>query len=184
MTLKPNSQSDIVKEYRNTIGFFATGVTVLIVEREGEVRCMTANAVSSLSLDPVQLLVCPSKKASFSEFLRQGSHFTVNILGIHQEDISNYFAGSKNDTQDNQLYYDNLFAESFTAPRLKDCIASFACRINKQYDGGDHWIVVGEILELYKNDKSLEPLLFFGGKYHYPAKVEAEHIEPSADPYK
>ena len=186
MTTNSNTDShpDIVQNYRSTIGLFATGVTVLIIEHEGEVRCMTANAVSSLSLEPVQLLVCPSKNASFAEFLQEGTHFTVNVLGIHQEDLSNYFAGAKTEAEDNQQHYDNLFSESFSAPRLKDCIASFACRISKQYDGGDHWIVVGEVIDLYKNDKNPEPLLFFGGKYHYPARGDDEHIQPAADPYK
>lgn len=173
-----------IQEYRNTIGLFATGVTVLIIEHEGEVRCMTANAVSSLSLEPVQLLVCPSKKASFSELLQKGAHFSVNVLGIHQESLSNYFAGAKTEEQENQTHYEQLFSDSFSAPRLKDCIASFACQITQQFDGGDHWIVVGEVLELYKNEESLEPLLFFGGKYHYPASVEDEHIQPAGDPYK
>ncbi len=67
-----NNNSDLLQNYRQTIGLFATGVTVLIIEYQGEVRCMTANAVSSLSLDPIQLLVCPSKKAAFSEFLQEG----------------------------------------------------------------------------------------------------------------
>lgn len=174
----------LVQDYRNTIGLFATGVTVLIIEHEGQVRCMTANAVSSLSLDPVQLLVCPSKKAAFSELLHQGTHFTVNVLGIHQEKLSNYFAGAKTETVENETHYGNLFSDSFSAPRLKDCIASFACRISHQYDGGDHWIIVGEVLELYKNNKEPEPLLFFGGKYHYPAIPDEEHIKPGADPYK
>ncbi len=173
---------DLVQNYRNTIGLFATGVTVLIIENEGDVRCMTANAVSSLSLDPVQLLVCPSKKAAFSELLKEGAHFTVNILGIHQEDVSNHFAGAK--TELDEIPYEQLFSDTSSAPRLKDCIASFSCKINKQYDGGDHWIVVGEVEDLYKNDADIEPLLFFGGKYHYPAKVEEEHIKPAGDPYK
>ncbi len=175
---------NLIKDYRSNIGLFATGVTVLIIEHEGEVRCMTANAVSSLSLDPIQLLVCPSKKAAFSELLQEGANFTVNILGIHQEDVSNYFAGAKIDMDDSQVHFEHLFSDSFAAPRLKDCLASFACKINKQYDGGDHWIIVGEVLELYKKDEELEPLLFFGGKYHYPAKPEVEHIKPAGDPYR
>lgn len=179
-----SQQSNLIRDYRSNIGLFATGVTVLIIEHEGEVRCMTANAVSSLSLAPIQLLVCPSKKATFSEFLKEGVNFTVNILGIHQENVSNYFAGAKSDLNESQVHYQHLFSESFAAPRLKDCLASFACKINKQYDGGDHWIVVGEVLELYKKDENLEPLLFFGGKYHYPAKTEDEHIKPAGDPYK
>jgi len=177
-------KTDLIKDYRSNIGLFATGVTVLIIEHEGDVRCMTANAVSSVSLDPIQLLVCPSKKAAFSELLKEGANFTVNILGIHQEDVSNYFAGAKVDLDESQVHYEHLFSESFGAPRLKDCLASFACKINKQYDGGDHWIVVGEVLELYKKDEKLEPLLFFGGKYHYPAKTEAELVKPIGDPYQ
>jgi len=182
--IKSMEQPELIQEYRNTIGLFATGVTVLIIEYQGQVRCMTANAVSSLSLDPVQLLVCPSKKAAFSELLHKGAHFTVNILGIHQENLSNYFAGAKTETIENEVHYGQLFSDSFSAPRLKDCIASFACRISQQYEGGDHWIVLGEVIELYKNNKEMEPLLFFGGKYHYPAIPDDEHIQPAADPYK
>ena len=177
-------KSDLIQDYRSNIGLFATGVTVLIIEHEGDVRCMTANAVSSLSLDPIQLLVCPSKKAAFSELLKDGAHFSVNILGIHQEEVSNYFAGAKIDMDESKVHYEYLFSDSFGAPRLKDCLASFACKINKQYDGGDHWIVVGEVLELFKKEEQLEPLLFFGSKYHYPAKGEDEHVKPAGDPYK
>ncbi len=184
-TTRSEEQPELVQEYRNTIGLFATGVTVLIIEYEGQVRCMTANAVSSLSLEPIQLLVCPSKKAAFSELLYKGGHFTVNILGIHQEEVSNYFAGAKTTTIENEVHYDRYFSDAFRAPRLNDCIASFACQITAQHDGGDHWIVVGEVLEVYKNPhKTPEPLLFFGGKYHYPAIPDEEHIQPGADPYK
>jgi len=177
-------KSDLIKDYRTNIGLFATGVTVLIIEHEGEVRCMTANAVSSLSLDPIQLLVCPSKKSAFSEFLTPGANFTVSILGIHQEDVSNYFAGAKKDMDDSRVHYEHLFSDSFSAPRLKDCLASFACKMTKQYDGGDHWIVVGEVQEMYTSDQQQEPLLFFGGNYHYPSKTEDKHIQPVGDPYK
>jgi flavin reductase (DIM6/NTAB) family NADH-FMN oxidoreductase RutF len=184
MSSKLDNQSELVQNYRQTIGLFATGVTVLIIEHEGEIRCMTANAVSSLSLDPIQLLVCPSKKAAFSELLQEGAHFSVNILGIHQEELSNFYAGAKTSLQDEETFYKPLFSNDFTAPRLKDCIASFACQIKKQYDGGDHWIVVGEVMELYQNETKPEPLLFFGGKYHYPQVPEVELIKPAADPYQ
>lgn len=184
MTKQTEQPGNLVQAYRNTIGLFATGVTVLIIEHEGDVRCMTANAVSSLSLEPIQLLACPSKKASFSELVKEGAHFSVNILGIHQEDVSNYFAGAKMDIADSQVHYEKIFSNVASAPGLKDCLASFSCKINRKYDGGDHWIVVGEVEELYKNETDIEPLLFFGGKYHYPAKVEDEHIPPAGDPYR
>ena len=176
-------QAERLKAYRDAIGLFATGVTVLIIEHAGEIRCMTANAVSSVSLEPVQLLVCPSKQASFSELLDNDAMFTVNVLGIHQERLSNYFAGAKDEYSNREQHYDYLFSESITVPRLKDCIASFACKISQKFDGGDHWIVVGEVLELYKTDNVSEPLLYFGGKYHYPQQGEEEHVQPAADPY-
>ncbi|MFK5894458.1 MAG: flavin reductase family protein [Pseudomonadota bacterium] len=175
---------DLKQNYRNTIGLFATGVTVLIIENEGEVHCMTANAVSSLSLEPIQLLVCPSKTAAFSKHIKKDVYFTVNILGIHQEKISNHFAGAKLELGASVQLYDYLFSKKISSPRLKDCIASFACKITQIHDGGDHWIVVGEVQELYKNEQEIQPLLFFGGKYHYPSSNEKEHIKPSADPYK
>lgn len=184
MAEQMSGNSDLMQNYRQTIGLFATGVMVLIIEHEGEVRCMTANAVSSLSLDPIQLLACPSKKLAFSKFLQEGAHFTMNILAIHQEDLSNFYAGAKTSLDNEQIHYDTLFSSSFTAPRLKDCMASFACRISRQYGGGDHWIVVGEVMELYQNDSKPEPLLFFGGKYHYPQPAEIELIKPAADPYQ
>jgi flavin reductase (DIM6/NTAB) family NADH-FMN oxidoreductase RutF len=188
--IKPEIEPEIKKEldlkqnYRQTIGLFATGVTVLIIESEGEVHCMTANAVSSLSLEPLQLLVCPSKTAIFSKYVKEGASFTVNILGEHQEDISNHFAKASNKTETSDPFYDYLFSNKISSPRLNDCIASFACKISQIHDGGDHWIVVGEVQELYRNKQELQPLLFYGGKYHYPCAHQMELIEPSADPYK
>ena len=184
MTQKAIQTQDLAKNYCSTIGLFATGVTVLIIEHEGDIRCMTANAVSSLSLEPIQLLVCPSKKAAFSELVKEGARFSVNVLGIHQEELSNYFAGAKTTIDDSPILYGHLFADQSSAPRLKDCLAAFSCTINQQFDGGDHWIVVGEVDDLYQNNAIIEPLLFFGGKCHHPAKVEEELIQAVGDPYK
>lgn len=156
------------QQYRKAISQFATGVTVLIIEHQGEVYCMTANAVSSLSLEPPQLLVCPAKKAEFSKFIKIGAIFTVNILTAQQENISNYYAGSTQEEVGKEVLYDYLFSDKINTPRLKKCMASFACQISQIHDGGDHWIVVGEIKELYQNKEESQPLLFFNGKYHYP----------------
>ena len=177
------SENAFQQNYRDAIGLFATGVTVLIAEDQNEVYCMTANAVSSLSLDPTQLLVCPSKNSEFANHIGLGKIITVNILGKHQEDISNFFACHKSSDKKDEPLYNYLFSKKISSPRLKDCIASFACKIKYIHDGGDHWIVVGEILELYKNKDDIKPLLFFGGKYHYPLEEEVS-LKPSADPYK
>ena len=172
------------QEYRDTIGLFATGISVLIAENNSEVRCMTANAITSLSLDPIQLIVCPSKNSTFASILEPGTHFTVNILGIHQENVSNYFAGPQDKNETEEDHFDYLFPATIKAPRLKDCIASFACQLVQQHDGGDHWIVVGKVLEVHKKPEEVKPLLYFGGQYHHPSDISKPHLETKVDPYR
>ena len=78
--------------YRRTIGRFATGVTVVLAEQAGDVRGMTASAVTSVSLEPTLLLFCPAKRSRIAEILDVGTSFTVNVLGADQADLSNAFA--------------------------------------------------------------------------------------------
>lgn len=183
-TIHANNKLSFKQQYREAIGLFATGVGVLLIENKGVVHGMTANAISSLSLEPVQLLVCPSKSAAFSELIEADACFSVNILGIHQEDISNYFAGDKQRLKHAEPLYDYLFSKRFPCPRLKDSIAAFACQISQIHDGGDHWIVVGKVNEIYQNTNNPKPLLFFGGKYHYPCVQDQVIVQPAADPYR
>lgn len=180
------SETDVFQQqYRNTIGLFATGVTVLVAEQDGILQSMTANAISSLSLEPVQLLVCPSKTTRFAKLIKEQSSFTVNILGVHQEEVSNYFARPHEEISTSREYFDfNNITENFTAPRLKDCVASISCKVKHLYDGGDHWIVVGEVVDLYTNECNPQPLLYFAGGYHHPSSMAVPHLEPAADPYK
>ena len=84
---------DFQRKYRNTIGLFASGVTVVVAGSGDDVRGMTANAVTSVSLDPTMLLFCPGKTAHLSSYCEEGGRFTVNILASDQENTSNHFAG-------------------------------------------------------------------------------------------
>lgn len=178
---------DFRKRYRKTIGLFATGVSVLLAEMDGEIRGMTANAVTSLSLDPTLLIVCPSKKSRFAGLIEPGGTFSVNILGDHQEGVSNHFAktGDKSLTVDavdtGEPFPMVRWKDADLAPRLEDCVCALACRVDKVHDGGDHWIVVGEVRELYDREGELWPLLFFRGRYHHPSR-DAGKL-PAADPY-
>lgn len=176
------NNKQVQQQYRDAIGLFATGITVLIAENHGEIKCMTANAVSSLSLDPIQLLVCPSKNSNFASILEPGIHFSVNVLGIHQESVSNYFAGPQ--TENDPSHFGYHFSQAIQVPRLNDCITSFACRLEKLHDGGDHWITVGKVEEIYKKPEEVKPLLYFGGQYHHPSDVSKPHLETKVDPYQ
>lgn len=167
--------------YRKTIGLFATGVTVLMAEKDGELRGMTANAVTSLSLDPTLLIVCPSRKSRFAQILDVGTPFTISILGDHQEDVSNHFARTRDDGLTDDPYELAKWDAKELAPRLADCVGAVACRVHQMLDGGDHFIVVGEVADLYAREGELWPLLFFRGRYRHPSRTSGE--EPAADPY-
>ncbi len=186
------ASKDFQAEYRKTIGRLATGVTVILAEREGDVRGMTANAVTPVSLDPTRLLFCASKKARFSDLIREGADFSVNILGDHQESLSNYFAHTPDATfavgkfdGKGQPEFELLeWPDAGAAPRLGDCIAAIGCRVHMIFDGGDHRIVVGDVKALHRGEDSPWPLLYFEGGYHHPSRLVGEHLDPNADPFE
>ena len=156
-----SNREDFQKQYRNTIGLFATGVTVVVAGSGDDVRGMTANAVSSVSLEPVMLLFCPAKDARLSKYCEIGRPFTVNVLAAGQQNTSNHFAGA--DMAPEHGFVD--WPEAGGPPRIDGCIAALACRIREIYDGGDHWIVLGEVTALHRGGDTDEPLLFYAGTY-------------------
>ena len=81
------------RAFRQTVGQFATGVTVIATEVDGSIRAMTANSFTSLSLDPPLVLFCVGKTAHLSAHIRDATGFSVNILARSQQDLSTYFAG-------------------------------------------------------------------------------------------
>ena len=161
-----STSEDFQREYRNAIGLFATGVTVIVAGSGDDVRGMTANAISSVSLDPTMLLFCPGKNARLSAYCEEGAAFTVNVLAVDQENTSNHFAGA--DMAPEHGFVD--WPEAGGPPRIDGCVASIACRIAKKVDGGDHWVVLGEVTALHRGDETEDPLLFYSGSYRRLAK--------------
>ena len=88
------------KVFRSTLGKFATGVTVVTAESPSTRRGMTANAFSSLSLDPPLVLVCVDNKASFLGVVRDAKKFAINFLAEDQKSTSDWFAGKGRDAED------------------------------------------------------------------------------------
>jgi flavin reductase (DIM6/NTAB) family NADH-FMN oxidoreductase RutF len=150
-------------EYRRLIGCFATGVTVITAARGGEVRGMTANAVTSLSLDPLLLLVCVDKRTITHQFLEEAQHFAVNILAEDQEQVSRALASR--DSEDARRLIGYRYRPGKTgAPILEDCLAYVECRIAEVLPGGDHSIFIGQV-EGGEILRDVAPLIFFRGKY-------------------
>jgi flavin reductase (DIM6/NTAB) family NADH-FMN oxidoreductase RutF len=148
------------KELRRLMGQFATGVTVITTKgADGTPYGLTANAFTSLSLDPPLCLVCVDRKAeSFAHFY-DSKVFTVNILTTAQEELSNRFAKSGGD----KFSGIETVPGHHGAPLIAGALATIECRITDTLEGGDHVIHVGRI-ERYAVDGG-EPLLFFQGKY-------------------
>ena len=148
------------KILRNALGSFATGVTIVTTRTAaGEDIGRTANSFSSVSLDPPMILWSLAKTSSSLDAFREAKHFAVHILSAEQDDLSGLFAGKKEDK------FADLDIErgDDEIPLLKNCAARFACRTAHQYEGGDHVIFVGEVVDFQHS--VTPPLVFHGGAY-------------------
>lgn len=142
---------------RNSFGKFASGVTVVTCRAEdGEPHGATISSFMSVSLEPALLQVTLIRGNRLSSLIKDAP-FTVNVLAADQQALAMHFAGR---AQDIRIEW----TEGATAPALAGACATFSCRPWAEYDGGDHIIVIGEIVEASHND--LEPLLFHSGKFH------------------
>lgn len=141
------------------MGLFATGVTVITARSGEETRGMTANAVTSVSLEPLLLLVCIDRRARMAGLIVEAERFAVNILRADQEPLSRHFAGRPD--PDLAPHFDELAG----APILAESMASLVCAIDRVLDGGDHLIVLGRVEALRRADDSSGPLLYYHGKY-------------------
>ncbi|MBI2200522.1 MAG: flavin reductase family protein [Armatimonadetes bacterium] len=154
--------------FRKVMGLFATGVTVIAAREGDEIHGMTANAITSISLDPLLALVCVDKQARMNRFLQSAGGFSINVLSEDQEALSRYFAGSWKPPAPPEF----RFLPWDGGPRLIGCVAAAGCAIDRTVEAGDHWIVVGRVIALHEGDPTARPLVFFGGRYRRLAELE------------
>lgn len=149
------------RSFRDVVGLFATGVAVIVTERHGEVHAMTANAVSSVSLDPMLILFCPSKKSQMGASVDEVRTFSVNFLRSDQQAQSTYFAGGWKAPSPPSF----RFVRTQNTPRLEGSLAALICEKHQLVDAGDHWIFIGRVTALHRGIEPHRPLLFFQGRY-------------------
>lgn len=148
-----------MREFRNAMGNFSTGVTVISVKDGEEVHAMTANAFSSVSLEPPIILVCIDNRANSLNLIKKAGVFGVNFLKDEQINISKFFAKQKVDAEPS-------FSFDITengAPLLNDSLANLDCKVIQEVEAGDHTVFLGEVLGLNINEGN--PLCFFKGQY-------------------
>jgi flavin reductase (DIM6/NTAB) family NADH-FMN oxidoreductase RutF len=150
------------RAFRDAMGSFATGVTVITTEGRDRPHGMTANAVTSVSLEPPLILVCVGRSTRLSRYLTQGRRFAVNILGQHQEPLSRYFSQAWPESQPAPEYQ---FEYVDGVPTVEGSLTAVICDVAQLYDGGDHIIVLGNVRAIHNDESDREPLLFFRGHY-------------------
>lgn len=143
--------------FRNAMGNFATGVTVIITEAEGETHGMTANAFMSQSLQPKLITVSLKEDARMLKMVKKSGFFTVNILSKDQQDVSMVFAGQVKD--DKEITFDDLNGK----PVIPDALAQIVCQVKSEYVEGDHTLFIGQVTDIHLEEG--DPLIFFQGKY-------------------
>ena len=151
------------RAFRDLIGRFATGVTVITTRTEDEVRAMTANSITSVSLDPLLVLVCVERRASLHNLLLEAGVFAVNILGDDQRGLSEMFA--RRSELDEPMGGVPYVEGETGSPLIDGAIGWLDCEVWRTYDGGDHTIVVGRVLDMAMSRPDAQPLLFFRGQY-------------------
>jgi 3-hydroxy-9,10-secoandrosta-1,3,5(10)-triene-9,17-dione monooxygenase reductase component len=150
------------RSLRDAFGQFATGVTVVTTRSEDDQPIgMTANSFSSVSLDPPLVSWCVDKSSTrFIEF-KDAKYFTISVLTDGQQETSNLFAmRSWDPTVFNDVEWFNGLNQ---VPQLSNVSARFHCQTAHLYEGGDHIIIVGKVLE-YESEAE-QPLVFFQGDY-------------------
>ncbi|MBV2156609.1 flavin reductase family protein [Kitasatospora sp. SUK 42] len=152
---------------------FATGITVLTTGGE-RVHGMTANAFSSVSLEPPLVLCCVARSAVMHDAIATTRSFAVSVLGGEQEHLARYFADRSRPHGAAQFAGVDWRPGPFTgAPLLSDSLAWLECKLTEQYDGGDHSIFLGEVLATGRAG-GRQALLFYDGRYHRVAHQGTE----------
>lgn len=141
--------------FRNAMGKFATGVTVLTTDIDEQPHGMTANAFMSVSLSPKLVVISIGHKARFLEKVTASQTFGVSILAEDQEDYSKMFAGQLEGTPEFETLAD--------VSVLKGAVAQISCNVVSSHTEGDHTLFIGEVKDIQLTEKN--PLLFFCGKY-------------------
>jgi flavin reductase (DIM6/NTAB) family NADH-FMN oxidoreductase RutF len=148
-------------KYRQVLGHFPTGVTVITAENEGVPVGLAVGSFSSLSLDPPLVLFCPGSQSSSWPKIRASGSFCVNILAADQEHVCRVFAGKE---PDKFAAIEWSRTKETGSPLIDGALAWIDCDIEQVLPGGDHDIVVGRVRNLDSREGVL-PLVFYRGGY-------------------
>jgi|BEDMetMinimDraft_2_1075160.scaffolds.fasta_scaffold00194_14 Conserved protein/domain typically associated with flavoprotein oxygenases, DIM6/NTAB family len=149
-------------DFREFMSMYPTGVTIVTAFEGNRPYGLTVNSFTSLSLDPLLILICIKKGKRSHYVINNASHFCVNILGQNQENLSVRFA----DPALEDKRFENLEYEiRSNCPIIKGCIGYIICEKYASFDGGDHTIFLGKVIDYFKGKDNL-PLIFYKRGYY------------------
>jgi 3-hydroxy-9,10-secoandrosta-1,3,5(10)-triene-9,17-dione monooxygenase reductase component len=148
------------EEFRRAFGHLPTGVTVLTAfDEDGSPVGMAANSVTSVSLSPPLILVCPAKSSTTWPRIREAHEFCVNFMASQHEQLCRRFAA-----KGSNRFADVEWHARAVGPALGDALGWVECRIETEHDAGDHTVVIAEVLAIEASAHAT-PLVFFQGRY-------------------
>lgn len=145
------------RTFRDAMGKFATGVTVITTKTADEIHGMTANAFMSVSLNPKLITISIDNRAKMLHKIKEAKRFAVNILSDKQQDISIHFAGQTQEDREID------FGFMHEMPVIKESLASILCDLETYYTVGDHTLFIGKVMGIEAAEG--DPLLFYCGEY-------------------
>ncbi|MDQ4131592.1 MAG: flavin reductase family protein [Actinomycetota bacterium] len=161
---RPRPAALTPRGFRDVLGRFASGVTVLTTILDDVPHGMTVNAFASVSLRPLLVLACVDRSTIMCDLVTRSGVFAVSVLNDEQLGLSTHFADPFRPSGRAQFHSIAHHAQVTGAPVIDGCIAFADCRIWAVHDGGDHIIVVGEPVALGLGEEA-DPLLFYRGAY-------------------
>ncbi len=154
-TFDPNSDA---QEFRDALGSFVTGVTVVTTDSPDGPVAIVANSFASVSLDPPLVLWSPAKGSKRFEYFHGARRFAVHVLSAEQRDICAAIVNSKTAIKDVPMHLSHC-----GMPIIEGALATFECNLEATHDAGDHVIIVGRVTKAHHQGG--DPLVFHGGKY-------------------
>jgi 3-hydroxy-9,10-secoandrosta-1,3,5(10)-triene-9,17-dione monooxygenase reductase component len=149
------------RRFRDVLGLFASGVTVITSMSDGAPVGMTCQSFSSVSLEPPLVMFCPARTSRAWPLMQRAGFFCVNILAEDQSEISNAMATKGTDK------YDGVGWRSAAtgAPLIDGVLGHVDCTVQSVHEAGDHYVVIGRVKELGFGDDGRQPLLYYRGAY-------------------
>ena len=163
------------RQFRNALGRFASGVTVLTAEAEGKMHGMTANAFISVSLDPPLILVSLDNRSNMHRILPTVRRFGISVLAEDQDAHSNHFAGHPSPDLHVRVVHRNGI------PMVGGAVAYFVVEVADIHPAGDHTLYIARVEHFEANEG--RPLLFFSGRYHRMREEKGKPIQWPEDEF-